>query len=63
MVQIDSHTMQLDGQRLFTCLSCTIAFLTAEEQRTSVYIYFLHLLNDVCVQQESIIARTTTDTT
>ncbi|KAI0035853.1 C2H2 type zinc-finger-domain-containing protein [Vararia minispora EC-137] len=25
--------MQLDGQQLFTCLSCTIAFLTAEEQR------------------------------
>ncbi|KZV76321.1 hypothetical protein PENSPDRAFT_598627 [Peniophora sp. CONT] len=33
MAEVDVEKMQLDGQQLYTCLSCTIAFLSAEEQR------------------------------
>ena len=37
MAEVDTQKMQLDGQQLYTCLSCTIAFLSAEEQRESTF--------------------------
>ncbi len=30
------HTAAQDDKPLFTCMSCSIAFLTAEEQRTNL---------------------------
>jgi len=33
----DVQTVSQDDMPLFTCLSCSIAFLTAEEQRTTLF--------------------------
>ena len=33
----DIQTVTQDDRPLFTCLSCSIAFLTAEEQRTTLF--------------------------
>ncbi|KAI0314915.1 C2H2 type zinc-finger-domain-containing protein [Amylostereum chailletii] len=33
MAETETQAISLDGQQFFTCLSCTIAFLTAEDQR------------------------------
>lgn len=35
MAETPAQLTELDLQQMFTCLSCTIAFLTAEEQRAS----------------------------
>ena len=37
----DVQTAVYDDRQLFTCLSCSIAFLTAEEQRTTLF-YISH---------------------
>jgi hypothetical protein len=34
ILMTDMHTATQDDRPLFTCISCSIAFLTAEEQRT-----------------------------
>ncbi len=37
MADVQTETVAQDDRPLFTCLSCSIAFLTAEEQRTTLF--------------------------
>ena len=55
----DMHTVTQDDRPLFTCLSCSIAFLTAEEQRTA--LLFPPLSDRADCLQGITIARITTD--